>query len=99
MISPTVSHTFGLACLDRSSLLVSPVFMYIADGVNLFGGEILNEIKGDDDGSVSSNKSIETISWQQLIALGTAIPACLLSILSLRCMSTKTLQVSSAAVV
>lgn len=48
-------------------------------GVGLFGGQILASLKNTDDDDISSDKSIVLISWQQAVALGTGIPAYLLS--------------------
>ncbi len=61
--------------------------------MNLFGGEILKSISSTDDDSVSSDRSLRTVTQQQFIALGMGIPACILAIFSLRFMSTKTLQI------
>lgn len=62
-------------------------------GVNLFGGEILSKISPSDDDNISSHHSIAHISGLQLIGLSMGVPACLLSMLCLRYMSTKTLQI------
>lgn len=62
-------------------------------GVSLFGGEILNSIGSKDDDDVTSDKNIRETSEKQLIALGMAIPAVLLTILGLTYMPTKYLQV------
>ena len=48
-------------------------------GVNLFAGEILSHLT-DDDGNVSSNKSVRDITSKQLIANSVTIPAVVLTI-------------------
>lgn len=67
--------------------------IFAIDGVNLFGGEILNAINATDDDNVSAKSSIRTVTQQELIALGTAFPACVLAILTLKRTGTKLLQV------
>ncbi len=62
-------------------------------GVSLFGGEILNSIGSKDDDDVTMDKNIRETAGKQLIALGMAIPAVLLTILGLTYMPTKYLQV------
>ena len=62
------------------------------DGVNLFGGEILKALDDHDDDSVSSTASIRNVSMQQLIALGTGVPAILLGIYCLDKVGLKNLQ-------
>lgn len=48
-------------------------------GVGLFGGQILAKLKNTDDDDITSDASIVLISWQQAVALGTGVPAYLLS--------------------
>jgi len=62
-------------------------------GVNLFGGEILKAISDSDDDSVSSDRSVRNVSQQQLIALGTGVPAIMLAIYMLSRIGTKMLQI------
>lgn len=64
-------------------------------GVNLFGGEILDAMKNDDDDSISSDKGIQQTAYKQMIALGMGIPATLFAIYMLTRVSTKTLQIYS----
>eukprot|EP00599_Poterioochromonas_sp_BG-1_P011145 CAMPEP_0173138406 /NCGR_PEP_ID=MMETSP1105-20130129/3670_1 /TAXON_ID=2985 /ORGANISM="Ochromonas sp., Strain BG-1" /LENGTH=354 /DNA_ID=CAMNT_0014050993 /DNA_START=92 /DNA_END=1153 /DNA_ORIENTATION=+ len=61
-------------------------------GVNLFGGEIVSDINGDDD-NVSAMSSIQQVTLQELIGLSMGIPACLLTIYLLSYVSTKNLQI------
>lgn len=49
-------------------------------GVNLFGGEIVAAITNSDDDNVSSNESIRKVTSQELIAISTSIPACIITI-------------------
>jgi PHS family inorganic phosphate transporter-like MFS transporter len=65
----------------------------VTDGVNLFGGEIINDINKSDDDNVSASSSIRTVSGQELIGLSMGLPACLLAIYSLYHMTTKRMQV------
>jgi hypothetical protein len=60
--------------------------------VNLFGGEILKALSDRDDDSVSSNRSVRTVTQQQLIALGTGLPAILLGIYCIERLGLKNLQ-------
>lgn len=62
-------------------------------GVNLFGGQIIQAISEDTD-DLTSNSSIRSTSLKQIIALGTAIPATILSIWLLKKIGTKKLQIS-----
>jgi len=62
-------------------------------GVNLFGGQILNQISATDDDNVSANSSIAAVTQKQIIALSMGIPACLCAIATLRMVGTKRLQV------
>lgn len=62
-------------------------------GVNLFGGQILNQISATDDDNVSANSSIAAVTQKQIIALSMGIPACLCAIATLRLVGTKRLQV------
>lgn len=61
--------------------------------MSLFAGEIIGSFSDTDDDCVSSNSAINHVTSQNLIGLSMGIPACLLSILCLQIMSTKTLQV------
>lgn len=61
--------------------------------MELFGGEILKSLSNSDDDNVSDKSSVRYVSQQQLIALSTGIPACLLSIVYLKCRNIKELQV------
>lgn len=62
-------------------------------GVNLFGGEILNSISTSEDDDVTSDTNVRLITAKQLLALGTAMPACILTIIVLSHMSTKLVQI------
>lgn len=62
------------------------------DGVGLFGGEIVTSISPPRHDSVSSMRNIRSTSLKQVFALSLGIPACALTILLLRTMSTKLLQ-------
>lgn len=62
-------------------------------GVNLFAGDILDAMNGDDD-NVSSNASIRDLCEKQMIANGMGIPACILTILLLKSIGLKRLQVA-----
>lgn len=64
------------------------------DGVSLFAGEIIGEISSTDDDNVSSMDSIRHVTTQNLIGLSMSVPAMILSILLLKYMSTKTLQIA-----
>ena len=48
-------------------------------GMELFGGEIVDEIDGDHD-NISSDASISDKAWHNSLAFGLGIPACLLTI-------------------
>ena len=61
-------------------------------GVSLFAAEILSEISSYDD-DVSSNRSIQKVSSQQMIGNAIAIPAVILTIYLMQKVGTKTLQV------
>jgi MFS transporter, PHS family, inorganic phosphate transporter len=61
-------------------------------GVNLFAGEILSNLS-DDDGNVSSNKSIRDVTSKQLIANSVTIPAVVLTIALMKTFGIKRLQV------
>jgi len=62
-------------------------------GVALFGGQILGSLETPDDDNVSSNTNIQTTTQKELIALSMAIPGALFSIVMLKYISTKTLQI------
>lgn len=62
-------------------------------GVNLFGGEILQAINSTDDDNVSADSSVRVVTQEQLIALGTSLPACVFAIWTLKKIGTKNLQV------
>ena len=84
----------------KRSVLFEDSFLYLmaisilicSDGVNLFGGEILKALSDRDDDSVSSNRSVRTVTQQQLIALGTGLPAILLGIYCIERAGLKNLQ-------
>jgi PHS family inorganic phosphate transporter-like MFS transporter len=61
-------------------------------GVNLFAGQILSSISGDDD-NVSSDASIRNLTGKQLIANSVTIPAVVLTIALLKPIGIKRLQV------
>lgn len=61
-------------------------------GVNLFAGDILDAMNGDDD-NVSSDHSIRDISSKQIIANSMGIPACIFTILLMKPVGIKRLQV------
>ncbi len=61
-------------------------------GVNLFAGEILNAMDGDDD-NVSADVNIREVCWKEIIAAGMGIPACLLTIWLMDSWGIKKLQV------
>lgn len=69
------------------------LLLFILDGVNLFGGEIVSDINGTDDDNVSAMSSIQQVTLQELIGLSMGIPACLLTIYLLSYVSTKNLQI------
>lgn len=62
-------------------------------GVNLFGGAILAAIDARSDDNITTDESVRRLAGQQLIALGMGLPACVLTILLLRPVGTKALQV------
>lgn len=62
-------------------------------GVNLFGGSILEAINNSTDDNVSSVSSVRLVAGQELLAMGMGIPACILTILLLKRVGTKALQV------
>ena len=62
--------------------------------MNLFGGEILKALSDSDDDSVSSNRSVRTVTQQELIALGTGLPAIMLAIYCLDRLGLKNLQMA-----
>ena len=65
-------------------------------GVALFGGEILDEMSsGHDD--ITSDASVASDSWKELVALSTGIPAVFLSIYLMDQMSLKRLQMGGFA--
>mmetsp|Transcript_15815 Transcript_15815/g.14312 ORF Transcript_15815/g.14312 Transcript_15815/m.14312 type:complete len:578 (+) Transcript_15815:34-1767(+) len=87
----------------QKKLLVTGGAWYIYDicfyGVNLFGGEILENILPNNDDNVSSNSAIRDVTSRQLIALSTSIPACILTIYLVKPIGTKLLQVYGFTVI
>lgn len=73
-------------------LLFVFVIFRCADGVNLFGGEILDAISTASGEEVSSDKSMRGTSSRQLLALSAGLPAVIMAILLLRPLGTKRLQ-------
>jgi MFS transporter, PHS family, inorganic phosphate transporter len=67
--------------------------MDVTDGVNLFGGQILDAISSSDDDNISSDSSIRSTASKQLIAQSTSIPACLLTIFLFQYLGIKILHV------
>lgn len=65
-------------------------------GVALFGGSILDEMSSDND-DVTSDASVTSNSWKELVALSTGIPAVFLSIYLMDRMSLKRLQIGGFA--
>ena len=76
-ITPSISDFFFTNC---------------ADGVGLFGGQIVSSISPPRHDSVSSMASIRSTSLKQVFALSLGIPACAVTILLLKIVSTKRLQ-------
>ena len=62
-------------------------------GVNLFGGAILAAIDARSDDNITTDESVRRLAGQELIALGMGLPACVLTILLLKPVGTKPLQV------
>ena len=62
-------------------------------GVNLFGGAILAAINDKSDDNITSDSSVRLIAGQQLVALGMGVPACILTIVLLKPVGTKSLQI------
>jgi len=65
----------------------------ITDGVNQFGGEILNAISNTDDDSVSADSTLRDTSTKQMMALSMGIPAQLMCVLLIRPLGVKKMQV------
>lgn len=72
----------------QRKLIISGFGWFLYDicyyGTALFGGEILNSISSNDDDNVSTDASIRKVTYQQLIAISTSIPACILTIYFLK---------------
>lgn len=62
-------------------------------GVNLFGGSILEAINNSTDDNVSSVNNVRLVAGQELLAMSMGIPACILTIVLLKRVGTKALQV------
>lgn len=74
------------------SLSFSPFLLSDADGVQLFGGEIVASISAKSSESISSPSRLRNTSMKQVFALGLGIPAVAVSILLLRPLGTKNTQ-------
>lgn len=59
----------------------------------LFGGQILASLESPTDDNVTSDVNIQTTTQKELLALSMAIPGALFSIIMLKYMSTKSLQI------
>ena len=64
----------------------------IADGVGLFGGEIVASISPRQSDSIASVESIRSTSLKQVFALSLGIPACAITIMLLKSLGTKRIQ-------